>query len=186
MPCLEPGRSRFVTQVAIGLGSNLGDRRAHLYSARRALGKLGREVAASSVYETAPIGPVEQGAFLNAVVVIDTDRAPVHLLGALLEIEQRHHRLRDVQWGPRTLDLDILLYGSEDVDLPGLRVPHAELTRRRFAVEPLLEAWPDATLPDGRRLEEFVAGVADQDVSVDGPWMRARWWTRWRDLIAGR
>lgn len=167
-----------MTRAAIGLGSNMGDRHAHLDSARLSLAKLGTEVAASSIYETAPVGPVEQGPFLNAVVVIETDRAPVHLMAALFEIEQRHGRLRDLKWGPRTLDLDLLLFGSEDVDLPGLRVPHKELANRRFALEPLVEAWPNAAFPDGRRLIDCLGEVSDQEVARLGPWLQRRWWQR--------
>ena len=175
-----------MTRAAIGLGSNVGDRREHLHSARRALSNLGTEVAVSSLYETAPVGPVEQGPFLNAVVVIDTERAPAHLLAALFEIEQRHGRLRDVHWGPRTLDLDILLYGTEDVDLPGLRIPHRELTKRRFAIEPLLEAWPEAALPDGTELASFLGEVAEQQVTNIGGWVDLSWWQRIRRLLLGR
>ena len=174
-----------MTRAAIGLGSNMGDRRAHLDSARLALGRLGTEVAASSIYETAPVGPVEQDPFLNAVVVIETDRAPAHLMAALFEIEQRDGRLRDLKWGPRTLDLDLLLFGSEDVTLPGLRVPHEELANRRFALEPLVEALPNAAFPDGRPLVDCLEAVSDQDVARLGPWRPRRWWQRVMDR-AGR
>lgn len=175
-----------MTRAAIGFGSNLGDRRSHLDLGREAVSRLGVDIVASSIYETAPIGPVEQGAFLNAVLLIETERVPTQLLSALHEIEQRLGRLRDVHWGPRTLDLDILLYGSEAVDLPGLTIPHAELTNRRFALQPLLEVWPDATLPDGTPLEELLSTVADQDVAVVGPWDRPGWWEQFRKRLARR
>lgn len=117
--------------------------------AGRALAVVGAVVGRSSVYETAPVGGPVQGSFLNAVVVIDTARSPMALLRELLAIERIEGRERRERWGPRTLDLDILLYGREAVDVPGLTVPHPRIQERRFVVEPLLEAWPGATFPDG-------------------------------------
>jgi 2-amino-4-hydroxy-6-hydroxymethyldihydropteridine diphosphokinase len=164
-------------RAAVGLGSNLGDRRAHLDAAVAALRELGDVVAVSSLYETAPIGGPPQGDYLNAVAVLDTDLDPAELLETLLAFEADRGRQRAVQFGPRTLDLDLLLYGNEVVDEPGLAVPHPRMTERRFVLEPLLEVWPDATLPDGTPLAGFVPAVADQSVirasSRDGrgsPW----------------
>jgi 2-amino-4-hydroxy-6-hydroxymethyldihydropteridine diphosphokinase len=121
-------------------------------------------VATSSIYETAPVGGPDQGAYLNAVAVVETDLAPRRLLDVMLDVERRMGRVRRERWGPRTIDLDLLLHGDSAVDEPGLTVPHPRLTERRFALEPLLEAWPEATLPDGRPLADFLEAVADQDV----------------------
>ena len=153
------------TRAAIGLGSNMGRREEHLASAVAQLAALGAIVARSSWYETEPIGGPEQGPYLNGVVVVDTDLDPNELLQAMLEIEKREGRERRLRWGPRTLDLDLLLYGEEDVTRDGLTVPHPEMTKRRFVLEPLLEAWPGAALPDGTPLESFLPEVAGQRVA---------------------
>ena len=153
-----------MTRAAIALGSNLGDRLGHLEAANEALESVGRVVATSPIYETAPIGGPEQGSYLNAVTVIDTELAPRALLDGLLDIERSRDRERTEQWAPRTLDLDLLLYGKETVDEPGLTVPHPRMVERRFVLDPLLDVWPDAALPDGTALQGFREGVADQRV----------------------
>ena len=150
--------------VAVGLGSNLGDRRQHLTDAAHALGELGSDMRVSALYETAPIGGPEQGQYLNAVVVFNTELPAAEILAACLRIEADHGRERRERWGPRTLDLDVLLYGTETVATDGLTVPHPGLTERRFVLEPLLEVWPDARLPDGTELRAMLGGVADQEV----------------------
>jgi 2-amino-4-hydroxy-6-hydroxymethyldihydropteridine diphosphokinase len=158
------------TRAAIGLGSNLGDRAAHLDAARRGLADLGTVVAVSPIYETAPVGGPDQGPYLNAVVVLDTDLPARRLLEACLAIEGAAGRERRERWGPRTLDLDLLLYGSETIDEPGLVVPHPRMRERRFVLAPLLDVWPDAALPDGTQLAGLLAAVADQEVRRrDGP-----------------
>ena len=153
-------------RAAIGLGSNLGDRAGHIATAVAALGEpgIGVLVRVSSLYETAPVGGPKQGEYLNAVVVIDTELPARKLLGHCLEIERQAGRKRTERWGPRIIDLDLLLYGAHRIDEDGLTVPHPRLTERRFVLEPLLEAWPDAELPDGTAIASFVAGVADQKV----------------------
>jgi 2-amino-4-hydroxy-6-hydroxymethyldihydropteridine diphosphokinase len=137
------------TTAFVGIGSNLGDREAHL---RRAIELLsaeeGIEIAAvSEIRETDPVGPVEQGQFLNGAVLVETDLAPRELLARLLDIERRMGRVRSERFGPRTIDLDLLLYGNEIVDEPGLTVPHPRLHERRFALEPLAELDPGLTIP---------------------------------------
>lgn len=164
-----------MTLIAVGFGSNLGDRRAHLDAGLAWLAAHARPTARSSLYESAPIGPVVQGPFLNAVAVFETDESPKQVLSRLLEGELRQERVRDVPWGPRTLDLDLLLYGNRTVEQPGLKVPHPQLTVRRFVLEPLLEAWPDAALPDGSPLASFLGSVDDQDVKQIGDWAVPRW-----------
>lgn len=170
-----------MTRVAIGFGSNLGKRRAHLNAGLAALRKRAQLVGVSSLYESAPVGPVEQGAFLNAVAVFEMSEEPHLVLQRLLAAEQGRGRVREVRWGPRTLDLDLLLYGDRMVQSPGLTIPHVELTKRRFVLEPLLEAWPNAALPDGTLLSSFLPAVQDQVIERVGPWT-AGWWARawWR------
>jgi len=133
----------------IGIGSNLGDRETHL---RRALDLLAAEddiavVAVSGLRETEPVGPVEQGPFLNGAVQVSTNLPPRQLLERLLDVEQRLGRVRDVRFGPRTIDLDLLVYGGETADEPGLTLPHPRLHERRFALEPLAELDPRLVVP---------------------------------------
>jgi 2-amino-4-hydroxy-6-hydroxymethyldihydropteridine diphosphokinase len=118
----------------IALGSNEGDREAHLAAARAALATLpqSRVVAVSSVEETAPLGPVAQGAYLNQMVAVETSLPPRALLAALQRIEQAAGRVHTVRWGPRTLDLDIVLFEHQRVSEPDLVVPHPELPNRDF------------------------------------------------------
>jgi 2-amino-4-hydroxy-6-hydroxymethyldihydropteridine diphosphokinase len=153
-----------VVRAAIGLGSNLGDRARHIAEAVASLSELGSLVGMSALYETAPIGGPDQGPYFNAVAVIDTSLPATELLAACLRIEQEHGRQRRERWGPRSLDLDILLYGDEVVEQPGLTIPHPRLGERRFVLEPLLEVWPKATLPDGTGLAARLPSVADQEV----------------------
>ena len=135
--------------AAVGIGSNLGDRFANLVAAAVGLGAESLLAGVSSVYETAPVGGPEQGPFLNAVVIIETARPAAALLQSMLTIERARDRKRLVRWGPRSLDLDLLIFGTETIDRPGLTVPHPRLLERRFVVEPLLEVWPEVALPDG-------------------------------------
>ena len=133
----------------VGIGSNLGDREAHLSRAIDLLrAEEGIEVpAVSRLRETEPVGPVEQGPFLNGVVQVTTELRPQALLERLLDIEQRLGRVRRERFGPRTIDLDLLVYGDEIVDEPGLTLPHPRLHERRFALEPLAELAPGLVLP---------------------------------------
>ena len=125
----------------VALGSNLGDRAAMLALARTRLASLPgtRVLAASAVEETAAIGPVPQGPFLNQMLRLETALPPRALLDALHEIERAAGRTRDVRWGPRTLDLDIVLYERQATNEPGLRVPHPELRNRDFWLRELAE-----------------------------------------------
>ncbi|NNC41520.1 MAG: 2-amino-4-hydroxy-6-hydroxymethyldihydropteridine diphosphokinase [Acidimicrobiia bacterium] len=152
-------------RAAIGLGSNLGDRTRLIQNAVSAIAQCGHSIRMSSLYETDPIGGPDQGPYLNAVVTIETDLPPVTLLERCFEIERSAGRERGDRWGPRTLDLDLLLYGDAAIDEEGLTVPHPRMTERRFVLEPLIEVWPDAVLPDGTRLSTFLGSVADQGVS---------------------
>jgi 2-amino-4-hydroxy-6-hydroxymethyldihydropteridine diphosphokinase len=153
-----------VVRAAIGLGSNLGDRARHISDAVGSLGESGSLVRVSSLYETSPVGGPEQGPYLNAVVVVDTELSARQLLNVCLDIERKHGRERGERWGPRTLDMDVLLFGSEVIAESDLTVPHPRMIERRFALEPLLDAWPDAALPDGTPLAVFASDVAAQKV----------------------
>ena len=151
----------------LGLGSNEGDRLASLRGARAALGQHGVEVtASSSVYETAPQGEVtDQPDFLNACLRIETELAPEQLLDACKQVERELGREPGgVRHGPRPIDMDVLLLGEGEHRSERLTLPHAEVTSRRFVLEPLLELDPDLRLPDGTRLAERLAAVANQRV----------------------
>jgi 2-amino-4-hydroxy-6-hydroxymethyldihydropteridine diphosphokinase len=155
-------------QAFIGLGSNMGDRAAHLGAARCALaGSEGIDITgASSIYETEPVGYTEQGWFLNQVVGIATGLDPFDLLRVLLEIEQKLGRQRSIRWGPRVIDLDLLLYGDAVLNSPELTVPHPRLYERGFVLAPLSEIAPQHVHPDGRttleHLQKFLSGEKKQ------------------------
>ncbi len=153
-----------MSRCAIAAGSNLGGRSGHLNAAIDGLNAIGDVVAISSVYETAPIGGPEQGPYLNAVVLIDTARTPIGLLRELLLIERARGRVRHERWGPRTLDLDLILFDRLAVDEPGLTVPHPRMLERRFVLEPLLEVWPDARMPDGAAIAASTESVWTQEI----------------------
>ena len=130
----------------LGLGSNLGDRLGFLRAAARKLQLHAQITAVSALYETDPIGP-QQPDYLNAALRLRFDLNPGQVLELLLGIERGLGRERLERWGPRTLDLDLLYVVGQAVDVPGLVVPHRELTRRAFALLPLLDVMPDATDP---------------------------------------
>jgi 2-amino-4-hydroxy-6-hydroxymethyldihydropteridine diphosphokinase len=149
----------------LGLGSNLGDRLANLQGAvDRLASEDGIRVDASSrVWETAPVGGPVQPDYLNAVVRVDTDLMPGELLAACRRAESALGRERTERWGPRTIDVDVLLYDERAVDEPGLVVPHPRIAERAFVVLPLLELDPDPVLPGGRHLVDLrldTSGVA--------------------------
>jgi len=138
-------------RALIGLGSNVGDRLQFLQRAVKQLGEtIGVQVKdVSSVYETEPVGSAAQAWFLNAVVAADTSLNPVTLLQQTQAIERALGRETTYHWGPRTIDLDILLYGNTQVNTATLTIPHAELCQRAFVMIPLLELVPGLVLPDG-------------------------------------
>jgi len=134
-----------VTRVYLALGSNLGDRLAHLQGAVDALRASGRVqlIALSRVYETDPVGGPEQDAYLNAVVAIDTDLEPRMVLDLAHQLEERAARVRTVHWGPRTLDVDVLLYGDVHVNEDDLTIPHPRMWERGFVLAPLRDVAPE-------------------------------------------
>jgi 2-amino-4-hydroxy-6-hydroxymethyldihydropteridine diphosphokinase len=130
-----------MTRAFLALGSNLGDRPAEL---RRAVAAMTELTAASAVYETDPVGgPAGQGPYLNMVVQLDTERSPQQLLETCRHLEAVAGRVRDVHWGPRTLDVDVLWVDDVTVDEPDLQVPHPRLRERPFVLAPLAELAPD-------------------------------------------
>ena len=155
-----------MSRAVIGLGANLGEPAAQLRAAIAAIARLSgtRILKASSLYRTAPVGYAAQPAFVNAAVAIETTLAPRALLDALLAIERSAGRERTFKDAPRTLDLDILLYGDRVIDEPGLRVPHPRLHERAFALAPLVEVEPDAVVPGHGRAAALLARLGDQDV----------------------
>ncbi len=162
--------------VVIALGANLGDAHGALQAAVDALPAAGVEVTSvSAVYETDPVGGPEQPVYLNAIAVGCTGDEPHELLRRLQRIEDAHGRVREVRWGPRTLDLDIICLGSVEVADEVLTVPHPRAAERGFVLIPWLDADPGAVLPDGRRVADLVAaldvahGVRRTDLRLTAP-----------------
>ncbi len=124
-------------------------------------------VARSSIWETDPIGP-EQPDYLNAVVVLETVVGPRHLLERCRDIEKAAGRERRERWGPRPIDLDLLLYGDAVIVGDGISVPHPRMTERRFVLAPLAEAWPSVEIPGAGLVEELLTAVADQEAVRTG------------------
>jgi 2-amino-4-hydroxy-6-hydroxymethyldihydropteridine diphosphokinase len=151
-----------VTRAYVGLGANLGDRERTLLGA---IADLDAEegidvVAVSTLQETEPVGVGEQPLFLNGAAALDTTLAATELLDRLLAIEERFGRVRvPGEHGPRTLDLDLLLYGDAEIDAPGLVVPHPRLHERRFVLEPLVELDPRLVVPGHGTVESLLSGV---------------------------
>ncbi len=147
------------TIAFVGIGSNLDDPRAQIRRAIAALAKIPRSALCevSSLYSSAPVGPADQPDYLNAVVRLNTRLAPEALLDQLQAIEAAQGRERDgLRWGPRTLDLDLLLYGDQVISSPRLSVPHPEMAKRSFVLYPLAEIAPDLVLPDGTPLRSLL------------------------------
>jgi 2-amino-4-hydroxy-6-hydroxymethyldihydropteridine diphosphokinase len=151
-----------LVRAYVGLGANLGDREAML---RSALEQLAAEpgievVAVSKLRDTDPVGITDQPRFLNAAAAVETGLSARDLLDRLLGIERRLGRTREgPRFGPRTIDLDLLLYGDEQIDDPGLEVPHPRLHERLFALEPLADLDPDLVVPGRGALADIVAGL---------------------------
>jgi len=159
----------------LGLGSNLGDRLTFLQRAVDLLDadRRTRVDAVSSVYQTEPVGGPEQEPYLNIAVRVATRRTPRGLLRLGQQVERELGRTREVRWGPRTIDVDVLLYDDRQISTRRLVVPHPRLVERPFALIPLIEVAPGATLPDGRSLVAVVAGLAPiEDVVMVGQQVR--------------
>lgn len=153
----------------IGLGANLGDPAAAVRAGLQALAGLPDTVLGpvSGLYRTAPVGVTDQADFCNAVAGLDTSLAPQQLLTALQRIESAHGRVRMRRWGPRQLDLDVLLYGDQVIDQPALTVPHPRLQERAFVLVPLAELAPGLQVPGVGRVDALAGAVAGQGII---PW----------------
>jgi len=134
-------------RVYLSLGSNVGDRAANLRTAINRVGSLGDVMAVSSFYETEPVEFAAQPWFLNCAVELDTEKMPKQLLAGVLDIEREMGRRRVQKKGPRTLDIDILLFGNSIIQTKGLTIPHPAMHERRFVLEPLAEIAPEARHP---------------------------------------
>ena len=156
-----------MARAFVGVGANLGDPAAQVRAAIAAIAALPgtRLVAASSLYRTAPVGYADQPDFVNAAALLETALAPRALLEALQAIEVRSGRARSFKDAPRVLDLDLLLYGGEVVDEPGLTVPHPRLHDRAFALAPVVEIDPAAVIPGRGPARDWLARCTDQGIA---------------------
>jgi 2-amino-4-hydroxy-6-hydroxymethyldihydropteridine diphosphokinase len=164
-----------VTRAVLSLGANLGDRAAALRAAITALKDDGVLVARSTLYETPPWGPVEQPPYLNAVVVVRGDRDAAGWLARAHELEQAAGRTRDVRWGPRTLDVDVVTVTGDDgqpvlSDDPALTLPHPRAHERAFVLVPWASLDPTAVLPGRGRVSELLAALPPEDVAAVVRW----------------
>jgi len=156
-----------MTRVYLALGSNLADPLHQVQSALDALAAIpqSRLVACSSLYRTPPYGPPDQPDYLNAAVALETDLTPDALLDHTQRIELEQGRVRkDHRWGPRTLDLDIMLFGELTLTTPRLTVPHYDMHNRAFMLLPLLEIAPALTLPDGTHAADLLASLDSSSI----------------------
>lgn len=163
---------RTFVRAYIGLGSNLADPASQLQKAVEALRNLpqSRLTALSRIYRSRPMGPTDQPDYLNAVAMLDTTLEADKLLDALQAIEKEQGRVRGPQrWGPRTLDLDLLLYGAECIATERLQVPHPGIAERNFVLYPLADVAPDLVLPDGRSLQQLLATCSSDGLAVIEP-----------------
>lgn len=151
----------------IGLGSNLEQPDQQVMQALSELNEIDgcRLRAASELYGSTPVGPAEQPDYVNAAASLETQLSPIQLLDALQAIENNHHRVRDLRWGPRTLDLDLLLYDNQTIESERLTVPHPRLQERNFVLYPLADIDPQLVLPSGITLQSLLVNC-----SRDGLW----------------
>ncbi|MDN6228606.1 MAG: 2-amino-4-hydroxy-6-hydroxymethyldihydropteridine diphosphokinase, partial [Enterobacterales bacterium] len=157
-----------MTRVYIALGSNLANPLHQVQSALNALAELPQTtlIATSSLYRTPPLGPQDQPDYLNAVVALDTDLSAENLLDHTQKIEQEHGRVRkDERWGPRTLDLDILLFGDEIINTERLTVPHYDMKNRQFMLYPLAEIAPELHFPTGESLQSAMTQLGAEPLT---------------------
>lgn len=156
----------YCQNIYIGLGSNLDDPTRHINDAVNEIKtiKSCEYITKSSLYKTPPMGPQNQPDYINAVVKIQTSLKALKVLDLLQQIEQKHGRVREEKWGPRSLDLDMLLYGQQKIDNNRLKIPHPGLYVRGFVLYPLLEIEPKLTLPNGKSLAEHVESMGKQNI----------------------
>jgi 2-amino-4-hydroxy-6-hydroxymethyldihydropteridine diphosphokinase len=155
-----------MTAAHIALGSNLGDRATNLRTALEMLTQTAgiSITAVSAIYETAPVGGPEQDPYLNACAALDTELTPTRLLLMMLDIEEKIGRVRKVRWGPRIIDLDLLLYGTTIMNTPLLELPHPRMSERDFVLIPLADIAPDQNIPGlNRTVAVILAGRPDNE-----------------------
>ncbi|NLC68430.1 MAG: 2-amino-4-hydroxy-6-hydroxymethyldihydropteridine diphosphokinase [Clostridiaceae bacterium] len=152
------------SKVYLSLGSNMGNRYENLMKVLEAISALKdtKLIKTSSIYETEPVGYVLQDKFLNMAVLIETSLGPLELLRKLQEIEGMLKRERTIRWGPRTMDIDILLYDRLTLDLPELKIPHPEMVKRAFVLIPLKEIEPGLEI-NGITIDRYVNACNDKD-----------------------
>ncbi|MBE3588464.1 MAG: 2-amino-4-hydroxy-6-hydroxymethyldihydropteridine diphosphokinase [Thermoanaerobacteraceae bacterium] len=150
----------------IGLGSNMGGKKANLKAALELLGRVPgvRLLRVAPFYRTDPVGYTDQDWFVNTVAEVETTLSPRELLAACLDIENRLGRVRDIRWGPRVIDLDLLLYNGQVIDEPGLVVPHPRMHERAFVVVPLADLVPELVIPGRGKVSKLLAVVGRQGV----------------------
>ena len=146
-------------KAVIALGSNLGNRELNIDSAIAELVKIVEITHLSTNHETDPVGGPEQPKYLNAIAIAETELEPEELLIAMLEIENKLGRKREVHWGPRTLDLDLIVFGDEVIDSEILVLPHPRAHERRFVLEPWIEIEPDAYIPGIGKVESILQQI---------------------------
>jgi 2-amino-4-hydroxy-6-hydroxymethyldihydropteridine diphosphokinase len=159
----------------VGLGSNLGDRQQYIYDAVETLHRHPAVTVerCSSLYETAPVGLVDQPYFLNMVVVVRTELEPLELLKILLQIELTLGRVRDIRWGPRTIDLDLLIFGHIFIQDERLELPHPRMRERAFVLIPLIEIWDQDEVPDSLSIvHAYDLTMGKEDVHL---WQKTNW-----------
>ena len=160
-----------MAQVYIALGANLADPIGQLNRACQALLSLaeGDSLSVSPFYRSAPMGDVEQPDYVNAVAGFKTTLSPIDLLDALQAIENQQGRVRELRWGPRTLDLDLLLYDDQSIDIPRLTVPHYGMRERSFVLVPLSDIAPELILPDGTALQTLITASLKAELVLAEP-----------------
>ena len=146
-------------KAVIALGSNLGNRELNIDSAIAELAKIVEITHLSTNHETDPVGGPEQPKYLNAIAIAETELKPEELLIAMLEIENKLGRKREIHWGPRTLDLDLIVFGDEVIDSETLVLPHPRAHERRFVLEPWIEIEPDAYIPGIGKVESILQQI---------------------------
>lgn len=152
-----------MSRVYLGIGSNLGDRQANIEQALEELKKQVDILHVSAFYETEPVGYADQPWFLNVVLAGETSLAPRELLTFTQGVEQALKRVKTIRWGPRSIDVDILLYEGITLDTPELTIPHPRMTQRNFVLVPLAEIAPDLTL-EGRPIGELLAALDGEEI----------------------
>lgn len=157
-----------MTTVFIGLGSNLDSPKQHITTAIESIGEIQSThvTKVSSLYKSKPVGPQDQGDYVNAVVELETELTPLDLLDNLQTIENEHGRVRNERWGPRTLDLDILMYGEEIIQNDRLTIPHVEMINRCFVLVPLAEIIPDIHIPGKGPVNDLLNTVNQDGLEV--------------------